>query len=275
MRYAGPVFVTAFVLISPLVVKAQTTGRVECARSDGYVSLYSSMTTLDVRATVQCGELIQITGRYDAYFGARTSKGEVGYVPVGNVVALKDQAGSGLPAPSSTAPGRERTPYDARPAAPPAPAHPVVAFGLAKDTIVRVKLLKPLSSATAHSGDPIEFEVLEDIKVEGVTVIVKGAKAIGRVAEVEPKKRFGHDGKIAFNINSVRLTDDGSAPLRGFFEAFGASPNATVVQLSSGKDGMFAEGTEFTGRIDGDFPLKREAFDANSPKDAPTSPTTN
>src|SRR5437667_2058460 len=40
--------------------------------SDDYVYLYSSMTTLDVRTTLQCGEQVQITGRYDVYFGVRT-----------------------------------------------------------------------------------------------------------------------------------------------------------------------------------------------------------
>jgi len=69
-----------FCLVLPSIAQAQSVGQVECPRSGGYVYLYSSMITLDVRTTLQCGELVQITGRYDLYFGVRTAKGEIGYV---------------------------------------------------------------------------------------------------------------------------------------------------------------------------------------------------
>jgi len=70
-----------FCLVLPAIAQAQSAGIVECPRSGDYVYLYSSMTTLDVRITLQCGEQVQITGRYDRYFGVRTAKGEIGYVP--------------------------------------------------------------------------------------------------------------------------------------------------------------------------------------------------
>ena len=68
-----------FFLIIHSVGRAQNTGRIECARDDGYVYLYSSMVTLDVRATLQCGEVVQITGRYEGYFGVRNAKGDTGW----------------------------------------------------------------------------------------------------------------------------------------------------------------------------------------------------
>jgi hypothetical protein len=276
MKSSGLVFATAFFLLTPFAGKAQTTGRVECPRSDGYIYLYSSMTTLDVRTTLQCGELVQLTGRYDAYYGARTSKGEVGYVPIANIVPLKDQVGTALPG-LSAPPARERTPYDERPAPPPPAPHPAPGFALAKDTHVQLRLLKPLSSATAHTGDPVEFEVLEDVAVQGVLIIPRGAKATGAVAEVEAKKHFGRDGKVSFNITSVHLTDNQNVPLRGYFEAFGspATSSSVGVSFSSGKDALFAQGAEFTARVDGDFPLQRDAFVASPTKGPPEPATTN
>lgn len=245
-------------LLAPLG-KAQSTGRVECARSDDYIYLYSSVVTLDVRKTLQCGEIVQITGTYDNYYAARTVKGDTGYVPKATIVLLKDQAGTGLPA--ATAPSRERTPYDERPKAPAAAAGPkVIGFALVKNTPVRVKLEKGLSSATAHVGDAVELEVLEDVLVDGVVVIARGAKAAGKVAEVEPKKHFGHDGKIAISIASVRLSDNESAPVRGYYEAFGSSSSSSPVQIGSGKDATIAEGTDFQALVDGDVHLKREDF---------------
>src|SRR5260370_7989578 len=86
------------------------------------------MITLDVRTTLQCGEQVQITGRYDLYFGVRTAKGEIGYVPLESLLLLKDNPGPKAAQPKTVQPNRERTPYDApaepteRP--PGAPANP-------------------------------------------------------------------------------------------------------------------------------------------------------
>jgi hypothetical protein len=111
----------AFCLFFPSLSKAQNTGRIECARNDGYVYLYSSLTTLDVRATLPCGAIVKITTRYDVYFGVRTAKGEIGFVPQTNVVVLRDQPGAALPAPSSEPPARERSTTTSRCARPPFP----------------------------------------------------------------------------------------------------------------------------------------------------------
>lgn len=194
------------VLLSPSLGRAQNTGRIECPRNDGYVYLYSSITTMDVRATLQCGEVIQINGRYDNYYSVRSGKGDTGYVPLASIVLLRDQPGAGLPAPAP--PARERTPYDERPRGAPAPARAIVAsFTLLNDTPVHVKLTKALSSATAHVGEPVEFEVVEDVFVEGVLVLNKGAKASGVIAAAEPKKHFGRGGRLAFSIKTVGLVD--------------------------------------------------------------------
>ena len=90
-----------FFLVSPSLGKAQNTGRIDCPRDDGYVYLYSSIVTMDVRATLQCNEVLQITGRYDNYYSVRNAKGNTGYVPVASIVVLKHQPGTGLPAPTS------------------------------------------------------------------------------------------------------------------------------------------------------------------------------
>ena len=213
-----------FFLIIPSVGRAQNTGRIECARDDGYVYLYSSMVTLDVRATLQCGEVVQITGRYEGYFGVRNAKGETGYVPLAGVVLLKDQPGTGLPATGAVAPARERIHYDDHAGPAPVPSRAATAgFTLLVDTPIHVKLTKTISSMTAHVGDTLEFVVLDDVVVEGVAVVTKGTSATGVIAEAEPKKRFGRSGRLAFNITSVRMANGEQAPLRGYQQATGAS----------------------------------------------------
>src|SRR5713226_4933844 len=113
MRLSARFLVLVFAVAMPAMAGAQSVGQVECPRSGGYVYLYSSMITMDVRATLQCGEQVQITGRYDLYFGVRTAKGEIGYVPVESLLLLKDKPGAKAPQPKIVQPTRERTPYDA------------------------------------------------------------------------------------------------------------------------------------------------------------------
>src|SRR5260370_8055438 len=65
---------------------AQSTGRIDCARDGGYVYLYSSMTTLGVRMTLQCGEVLRVTGPSDHYSRVLTGAGETGFFPPPNAL---------------------------------------------------------------------------------------------------------------------------------------------------------------------------------------------
>jgi hypothetical protein len=272
-------YIAAFIcLVLPGIAQAQSAGIVECPRSGDYVYLYSSMITLDVRITLQCGEQVQITGRYDRYFGVRTAKGEIGYVPVESLLLLKDKPGAKAPQAKTVQPVRERTPYDApvKPteAVPSASLSPSD-FMLRNGTPIHLKLGKTISSATAHVGDVVDLQVLEEVILDGLSVIPQGSAAIGLVTDAEPKKRLGHGGKLAFSINFVRLKDNEKAAVRSFQESTGSNNSAgAILPLSSGKDVVFAQGTEFTAYIDGDMQLKKEAFQAekNTSSAAPAPP---
>jgi hypothetical protein len=267
MRSSAKYIAAIFCLVLPGIAQAQSMGQVECPRGDGYVYLYSSMTTLDVRTTMQCGEQVQITGRYDRYFGVRTAKGDIGYVPVESLLLLKDKPGTKTPEPKTTQPARERSLYDApvktpevAPVAPPSPSE----ITLRNGTPIHLKLGKTMSSATAHVGDVVDLQVTEEVMVDGLSVIPAGSTAIGLVTEAEPKKRMGHGGKLAFTVNFVRLKDDEKAAVRSFQESTGTNNSAgAILPLSSGKEVVFAQGTEFTAYVDGDMPLKKEAFQAD------------
>jgi hypothetical protein len=259
-------------LLFSLPASAQSTGRIDCARDGGYVYLYSSMTTLEVRMTLQCGDVVRITGRSDDYYSVRTAAGEAGFVPRTSVILLKDQPGTGLPAPTAKAPARERTHYDQPRSDAAQPAHTgAAAFALANNTPIRVKLTKAISSGTAHVGDAVELEVVEDVIVDGVTVLPAGSKVSGVIAEAEPKKRFGHGGKLAFSITSMTLADGEQVKVRCYQEASGSTNTSAdaVLPLSSGKDVTIPKDVEFTALVDGEARLKREAFE--TPKTHPAS----
>ncbi len=241
MRLSAKYLVLVFAVALPVTARGQSVGQVECPRSGGYVYLYSSMISMDVRGTLQCGEQVQITGRYDTYFGVRTAKGEVGYVPLESVLLIKDRPGANQPKALPQKPARELTPYDERPAPPPPPIKTV--------------------PAGAHVGDVVELHAAEEVAVDGLTVVPIGATAVGIVTEVEPKKRLGRGGKLALSINFLRLGNNEKVAVRSFQETSESSSLAGAgVSQGHGKDIVFAEGSDFTAYVDGDVHLKKETF---------------
>lgn len=269
--WSARVFALVPYLFLPALCCAQDLGQVECARPGDYVYLYSSMITLDIRATLQCGQQVEITGRYDMYFGVRTAKGETGYVPLDSVLLLKTTPGAKPTLPPTKEPAREKIHYDhpSKSADPPSNAPGSTQFLVLLDsTAVRMKLGKSISSADARVDDEVNFEVSEDVIVDGFLVIPKGAAAVGVVNEAEPKKALGRGGKLSVLIRSVRLADNEQAVLRSGGEGKGSSSTAgMVIPVMHGKDIAFPKGMDFIGYVNGNTRFKRENFRA-----APATP---
>lgn len=130
-------------------------------------------------------------------------------------------------------------------------------------TPVKLRLGKTISSADATAGDSVEFEVLEDVKVNGAVVIEKGAVAQAIVTDAQHKKSLGRSGKLDVAVDSVQLADGESAPLRGtatvatsvvFF------PTARLFLFTQGKDITIPEGTATTAYVQGDVDLDMSKF---------------
>jgi len=241
---------------------------VDC-RAGSFVYLYSSITSLEIRETLQCGEEVQVTGRYDHYFGVRTTKGEIGYVPIEGLVLYKD-ADKKTPSAPASAPARERTFYDA-PASQPtaAPAPPSTGDLVLRNGMqIRLRLAKAISSSTAKLGDHVDFVVAEDVVIDGFLVVAKGAPALGTVSEAETKRRLGHGGLLGITLSTVLLINNEKVAVRGYQETRGSSSS---VPMMSGKDVAFVQGTEFTALVDGDVRLKREAFTAKPEAATPSA----
>jgi hypothetical protein len=265
-------------LIAPAVCMAQGVGQVQCARPGDFVYLYSSMTTLDVGATLQCGQQVEVTGRYDQYFGIRTADGQTGYVPIDFLLLLKTAPGAKpVLAPTKEIP-REKMAYDPPARTSEAPANSLASAQfliLLDSTPVRMKLGRSLSSSDAQVGDDVDLEVSEDVVVDGFLVIAKGANAVGVVNEAEPKKALGRGGKLGVLVRSVRLTNNQEAVLRSGSEGKGSSSTAgMVIPVMHGKDITFPKGMDFTAYVNGDTRLKRENFrPVPETPDAPPSGT--
>ena len=280
MRFCAKYLLGTFFLFLPTLASAQHLGQVTCARQGDYTYLYSSIATMEVLRTLQCGEQVEVTGRYQGFFSVRAANGETGYIGEGSLVLLKDKPGTKTPLPAAPQTARPRTAYD-EPAPAPLPANPVPAgfdLTLPNNTPIHLKLSKTVSSETAHVGEAVELVVAEDIVVDGLCVIPSGASAEGVVTEAEPKRRLGKGGKLSLCVKSVRLADNKTTPARSFEVSAGTNSAAgSVLPLAHGKDVVFAQGTAITAYIDGNVYLKRASFqppksNANATPAIPTRP---
>lgn len=155
---------------------------------------------------------------------------------------------------------------------------PPMAFGLEDGTPVKLRLTRTISSATEKTGDTIDFEVLEQVKVGDTLVIPIGSIAWGTVTQAEHKKRMGRGGKLDVNIDNVKLKDGSRAALRAVKENKGGGhvgamtgamvatavvffPAAPLFLFMHGKDITIPKGTEITAYINGNLPLDRAAFE--------------
>jgi len=144
-------------------------------------------------------------------------------------------------------------------------------------TPVKLRLTRNLSSADAHVGDTVDFEVVEEVRVGDMLVIPKGGLAWGTVTEAEAKRRMARGGKLGVNIDSVRLADGEKVALRAVKEGKGGGhtgamtgamvataivffPAAPLFLFMHGKDITIPKGTEITAYIEGNAPLDIAKF---------------
>jgi hypothetical protein len=168
----------------------------------------------------------------------------------------------------------------AQSSAPASPKPAMQGFGLEDGTPVKLRTARTISSADAHTGDTLDFEVLEDVLVGPTLVIPKGSIAWGTVTEAEAKKRMARGGKLDVNIDAVRLADGEKVPLRAVKEVKGGGhtgamtggmvatavvffPAAPFFLFMHGKDITIPKGTEITAYINGDTRLEQAKFQMN------------
>lgn len=131
-------------------------------------------------------------------------------------------------------------------------------------------------------GQEVPFEVIEEVKVDDVIVLPKGATAIANVTEAEHKKSMGRAGRLNVAISYARLADSEKVALRAIKEAKGGGhvgamtgaivatsivffPAAPLFLFIHGKDITIPQGTEITAFVDGDMHLNMAQFGAATP----------
>jgi hypothetical protein len=144
-------------------------------------------------------------------------------------------------------------------------------------TPVHLVLGETISSADAQVGQTIDFEVVDDIVIDGVVVVPHGATAWATVTSAQAKRRMGRAGHLDINIDKVRLADGEKALLRAVKDSKGGShtgavtgaivatslvlwPAAPLFLLMHGKDVTLPKGTPITAFVQGDQTLNKAKF---------------
>jgi len=195
----------------------------------------------------------------------------------------------------SQAPSKDTKPNQdvnpAQTAEAPAPKPAMQGFGLEDGTPVKIRTARTISSADAHTGDTVDFEVLEDVFAKDTLVIPKGGIAWGTVTDAQRKRRMARGGKLDVNIDAVRLVDGEKVPLRAVKDVKGGGhtgamtgamvgtaivffPAAPLFLFMHGKDITIPKGTEITAYINGDTRLEEAKFKPAKPDSVASGPVT-
>ncbi len=78
---------------------------------------------------------------------------------------------------------------------------------LNKDSLLKIKLVTPLSTSSNHQGDSVLFEAVDDIYVDGHLVIPKGSQGQGLVNKVKGAKNFGRNAELEVSFDTIETID--------------------------------------------------------------------
>ncbi len=143
---------------------------------------------------------------------------------------------------------------------------------LVDGTKFSVRLLEPLTSATADEGQAVTFEVIDDVLVDNVVVIKQGTPVKGAIIDAQAKRRMGRAGKLSYTVTETRSVERQPIKLRATQERSGGSHVAGVAVataaiavfvpvaapfalLRKGKDITIPAGTRIDVFVDGDHIL--------------------
>ncbi|HET7107864.1 MAG TPA: hypothetical protein VFI38_13720 [Candidatus Acidoferrum sp.] len=167
-------------------------------------------------------------------------------------------------------PGKTASPETVKPI-------PGCGFCLEDGTKVNLTLGRELSSGKEATGNRVDFVVAEEVRVNDLVVIQKGAAAYGTIVEAQARRRMGRAGKLNVRIEEVRLADGSRAKLRAVQDTKGKGrqgvmtaamigagvlffPVAPMFLFMRGRDVVIAQGTPVAAYVDGNTELVKEKY---------------
>lgn len=81
-------------------------------------------------------------------------------------------------------------------------------------TEIRIKLLDTLSTRRNARGDTFRAEVLEDVRLEGQTVIPRGARLHGRIGHLKRAGRIAGRAQMSLEFDRIEFADGTNFPIQ-------------------------------------------------------------
>ena len=76
-----------------------------------------------------------------------------------------------------------------------------------QDTLVKIKIMTPLNSKITRIGDIVNYQVAEDVFIDGKLVFVTGAEGQGKVSKVKQAQNFGRDAELEIDFEHLTAVD--------------------------------------------------------------------
>jgi len=151
---------------------------------------------------------------------------------------------------------------------------PTTPLALHDATPIRLRLTRDLTFNNVKPGEMVDFEILDDLRIDGLLVMAHGARATATITMAEPKTRMGRGGKLGVSLETVPLVNGAKVPIRAAKEirrdepaATGGDAQAALIKPAAphllftyGRDELFQEGTGTVVYIDGEIRLDPTRF---------------
>lgn len=140
-------------------------------------------------------------------------------------------------------------------------------------TLVEVALSESLDTGKQKPGYVVYFRVLEDVRIQGLRVIAKGARARGRLLDSRDRSRTGEPARLEWNMMDVEAVDGQRIPLRGEDERAGNELNQEK-SLSAEEGEQFRAFTYGPRKVNVPAPIPSGTKAPESPLGAHPKPAT-
>jgi hypothetical protein len=138
-------------------------------------------------------------------------------------------------------------------------AAPAFATRLPEGADVKLRVVDKVTSASATEGQRFNLELEEDVLVNGVVVVPRGAKAVGTVVNARKRGHMGKAGELNVLVNYL-IVGEQHVPLRASAGREGDSKVGATVALTvlfgpigllkRGKDVELNPGTIVAAQVD-------------------------
>lgn len=150
-------------------------------------------------------------------------------------------------------------------------------LSLKEGTPVTLELQRDLSGSGEHSGERIDFKVVDPVVLNGLLVVPKDGIAWGTVAKSSGGRRFARAGQLRISIEGMSLADGERCPLAAAESYHGPKKGKAGTAIESslgvgvpllfihGKDPKVPAGTKVQARVAGMMNLDPARFVASAP----------